>query len=78
VARMGARPDRSFEDSGASPIDDIQQLVRDDSRTVHAQLEAIADATRHLSTADLNPDAPYAAPNPAPRDVPCSPIDARR
>jgi excisionase family DNA binding protein len=33
-----------------------RQIVRAELRTVHTQLEAIADAVRQLSTADANPD----------------------
>lgn len=33
-------------------------MVRDELRTAHTQLGAIADAVRQLSTADVNPDEP--------------------
>ena len=45
-------------DFTASLVQDIQQIVRDELRTVHTQLAAIADAVRQLSTADVNPDEP--------------------
>ena len=40
----------------AAVIDDIQQIVRDELRTVHAQLQAIADAVRQQATPSTNPD----------------------
>jgi excisionase family DNA binding protein len=43
-------------DFTASLIENIQQTIRDELRTVHTQLEAIADAVRQLSTADVNPE----------------------
>ena len=37
-------------------IEAIQQVVRDELRTVHTQLNPIAGAVRRLSTAGVNPD----------------------